>query len=74
VSCDVDRTAFGKLAGTETTVTFKLWDTLTGGNPIPCGSHEVPMEKILALRPKGDKFDGHQRTCPQRRRHFDPEQ
>lgn len=57
VTCDVDRTAFRNAAGSATTATFRLWDAESGG--LQCGSdHVIAMDKILAQRPKGDKFDG----------------
>lgn len=57
VTCDVDRTAFRSLSTAASNATFRLWNAVSGGTQ--CGSdHVVPMDQILALRPKGDKFDG----------------
>ena len=57
IRCDVDRTAFRRLSGDAPYAIFRLWSAAAGGTQ--CGiDHVVPMNGILALRPKGDKFDG----------------
>lgn len=57
ITCDVDRTAFRKLSSGASQATFRLWSAASGGTQCG-GDHVVPMGDILAMRPKGDKFDG----------------
>lgn len=55
VTCDVDRSALKAAAEDQTDVTFRLWDTETGGSQ--CGTdHVVPMDELVVLKVATERF------------------
>lgn len=57
VTCDVDRNAFRAAARKATEVTFRLWDSQSGG--AQCGSdYVVAMVDLTVSKEKTDSFDG----------------
>jgi hypothetical protein len=55
VDCDVDRNAARRAASGQATMTFRLWETETGG--AQCGGdHTVPIPELLTLKEKRDRI------------------
>jgi hypothetical protein len=56
ISCDVDRVAFRAASRSVSTVTFRLWNSPSGGSQ--CGpDHVVPTSDLAVFKAKTDSFD-----------------
>jgi hypothetical protein len=67
ITCDVDRPTFRSLARSQTQVTFRLWDSASGG--AQCGpDYTLPVDDLVVFKRHGDRVRTADPVALQRRK------